>query len=75
VARAKLVDLMTSMIPILLYLAEDPSLVVGYCVIFYRLMGKVFLQSVYYFNFIKFEDDTTAGSTLNKHLFTGISLT
>ena len=63
------------MIEYLLNFAEDPSLIIGDCIIFDRVVGQFFLQSVHDLNTAKFEDNTTTGSTLSSQKGTGMSVT
>lgn len=46
--------------------AEDPSLIIRNRVILDRGMSETLSQSVYDFDLIEFEDDTTACSALNQ---------
>lgn len=59
----------------LLYFAENPGLIIRNCVVLDGLVGKALLQPVHHLNFIEFKDDSTAGSTLNRAGYTGISRT
>jgi len=54
--RAKLVNFV-------MYLTEDPGLVICYCVIFDCLMSKLFSETIYYLNLLEFKNDSTACST------------